>query len=221
MNKANGLFTLHGTGTGNRKQWVSVLPYVLYTLHRNRDRVSLFSIVPIPVPVSVPFPVPCTVYEPLLFILHNGFLSCESTFTSSLQDHLIFLPAATKLGQGNKFTGVCLSTGGGGGVPGQVPGGVPGRFPPPPRPGTSPRTRYPPGLGTPPRTRYTPWIRTTSGRYASYWNAFLFLTNFYFDEIKGNLAFHNCRSVRRMSELLATRGLHPQHVQPSPRSSLW
>ena len=33
----------------------------------------------------------------------------------------ILLPAATKLGQGNKFTGVCLSTGGG--VPGLVPGG--------------------------------------------------------------------------------------------------
>ena len=28
-----------------------------------------------------------------------------------------FLPAATKLGQGNKFTGVCLSTRGGGGLP--------------------------------------------------------------------------------------------------------
>ena len=32
------------------------------------------------------------------------------------------LPATTKLGQGNKFTGVCLSTGGRG-VPGLVPGG--------------------------------------------------------------------------------------------------
>ena len=43
----------------------------------------------------------------------------------------------------------------------------------PPGPGTPPRTRY-----TPPGTRYTPWssacweIRATSGRYASYWNAF-------------------------------------------------
>ena len=36
---------------------------------------------------------------------------------------LTFLLAATKLGQGNKFTGVCLSTGGGGGTwpgPGEV-----------------------------------------------------------------------------------------------------
>ena len=42
----------------------------------------------------------------------------------------------------------------------------------PPGPGTSPRTRYtPPGPGTPPGTRE---IRSTRGRYASYWNAFLF-----------------------------------------------
>ena len=40
---------------------------------------------------------------------------------------IMFLPAATKLGQGNKFTGVCLSTRGGC-VPGLVPGGgVPGQ----------------------------------------------------------------------------------------------
>ena len=38
----------------------------------------------------------------------------------------------------------------------------------------------PPGLSTPPGTKYTPpcreadsGIRSTSGRYASYWNAFL------------------------------------------------
>ena len=50
-----------------------------------------------------------------------------------------------------------------------------------------PRTRYtprpgtPPGQVCPPRTKYTPWtsacreIQATSGRYASYWNAFLLL----------------------------------------------
>ena len=65
---------------------------------------------------------------------------------------------------------VILSTGGRGQVPRQVP----------------PRTRYtprdqvhPPGPGTP-GTRYTPQssacreIRAPNGRYASYWNAFLF-----------------------------------------------
>ena len=31
---------------------------------------------------------------------------------------MVLLPAATKLGQGNKFTGVCLSTRGGGGYGG-------------------------------------------------------------------------------------------------------
>ena len=47
---------------------------------------------------------------------------------------------------------------------------------------TPPGTRYPPGPGYPPPagTRYTPpqaansGIRSTIGRYASYWNAFLF-----------------------------------------------
>ena len=58
----------------------------------------------------------------------------------------------------------------------------------PPGPSTPPGTRYtpqdqvhprdqvhPPGPGTTPRTRYPPppKIRSTSGRYASYWNAFL------------------------------------------------
>ena len=59
-----------------------------------------------------------------------------------------------------------------------------------PRPGTPPRQVHPPGPGTPwagthprpgtlPGDRYAPrssacWeIRATSGRYASYWNAFL------------------------------------------------
>ena len=60
---------------------------------------------------------------------------------------------------------------------------------PPPRPGTPPGTRYtpqnqvhPPKPGTPPKTRYTSpgssacWeIQATSGRYASYWNAFLLI----------------------------------------------
>ena len=63
------LFTLYGTGTGTgtREWWVSVLCYVLYTLHRNRDRdrETLFSIVPIPLLVPVPVLVSCSVYEPL------------------------------------------------------------------------------------------------------------------------------------------------------------
>ena len=114
-----------------------------------------------------------------------------------------FLPAATKLGQGNIFTSVCLSTGGGlpqcmlgCTTPGpdtpweQTPLGS--RHPPGTRP---PRTRHPPGSRHPlradtPGTRTpvadTPAplpeadssIRSTSCRYASYWNAFLFRIEF-------------------------------------------
>ena len=46
-------------------------------------------------------------------------------------------------------------------------------------PGTPPGPGIPPRPGTPPRTRYPPpssacrEIQATSGRYASYWNAFL------------------------------------------------
>ena len=95
---------------------------------------------------------------------------------------------------------ICLSvilfTSGGGEVPGQVPPGrytaplPPGRSTPPagtPRIRYNPPGRYTPPAGTPPHPgRYTPpWqvhpppavhagIRSTSGRYASQWNAFLF-----------------------------------------------
>ena len=144
--------------------------------------------------------------------------------------HALFYRPQRSCGQGNVFTGVCLSTGGGGGEgvclsacldaitpppdggtppdgeppprgPGRPPpdGGTPPDGEPPPRdqadpPGTrqtppwmeeSPRME---NLPPPPRTRQTPprgtrqtpreadsSIRSTSGRYASYWNAFLFL----------------------------------------------
>ena len=65
----------------------------------------------------------------------------------------VFLPPATKLGQGYVFTGVCDSVHRG--------GEYLTRYPHPPG------TRY-----TPPRTRYTPpgtrKIRSTHGRYASW-----------------------------------------------------
>ena len=48
------------------------------------------------------------------------------------------------LGQGNKFTGICLST-----------GGVPDQVPPSPRPIYTPRPGTP-EADTPPGTRYTP-----------------------------------------------------------------
>ena len=113
-----------------------------------------------------------------------------------------------KLGQGNKFTGICLSTLRGEYLVRSGPGTPPlTRYTPHTRytPQTSytpPGTRYTsPGPGTPPdqvppdqvhplgpgtlpqtsytpQTRYTPLqIWTTSGRYASYWNAFLLEEN--------------------------------------------
>ena len=54
----------------------------------------------------------------------------------------------------------------------------------PPGADTPPRSRHPPGADTPPpRSRPPPGaadssIRSTSGRYASYWNAFLYWNNF-------------------------------------------
>ena len=89
-------------------------------------------------------------------------------------------------GQGNIFTPVCHSVDRGGLPParenppchGEPP--LPGRTPParenpPCLPGRPPRDQTPPPPGPDP----PPWeadcsIRSTSGRYASYWNAFLF-----------------------------------------------
>ena len=117
------------------------------------------------------------------------------SFKDSLE-YLTYLPAATKLGRGNVFTGVCDSVhgGGGGGVSASVHAGMlpwtrdlprPGR---PPRPDTPLDQADPPGPGRPPPTRQTPSpvpgrppletdarIWSMSGRYASYWNAFLLL----------------------------------------------
>ena len=121
----------------------------------------------------------------------------------------IVLPPATKLGQGNIFSSVCQEFCPRGGVPGQVPpqSGTPTRqvhprvrytprqiHPPwagsPPW-GGSPPSRYtfeqvhPPQAGTPSRQVHPPW--SMSGRYASYWNAFLldFSDSFpYFSEIQ-------------------------------------
>ena len=55
------------------------------------------------------------------------------------------LPAATKLGQGNIFTSVCLSTGGG-----CLPQCMLGYPPQAPRTRHPPWSRHPPGAGTPP-----------------------------------------------------------------------
>ena len=101
---------------------------------------------------SYRFHVPIPLIQPLDPLLHFGG---------------IFLPAATKLGQGNIFTSVCqeFCPRGGGVLPQCMLGYTPGADTHPP---THPRTRRPP-----PREADCS-IRSTSGRYASYWNAFLF-----------------------------------------------
>ena len=43
-----------------------------------------------------------------------------------------------------------------------------------------PRSRRPPGAGNPPPREADCSIRSTSGRYASYWNAFLFVLNLFY-----------------------------------------
>ena len=79
-----------------------------------------------------------------------------------------FLPPAKDVCEGCVFTGVCLSAGG------YLPHCRMG-YTPPPGPEAEPppetRGRHPPGK---PPLAVQSGIRSTSGRYASHWNAFLF-----------------------------------------------
>ena len=85
--------------------------------------------------------------------------------------HDILLLPATKLGQGYIFTGVCdsVQTSGGAGGSASVHAGIP----PCQRPRPPSLARRPPCA-----LHAAPEIRSTSGRYASYWNAILFQTIF-------------------------------------------
>ena len=98
----------------------------------------------------------------------NVFAAVKKTFNANIDNFVIIvknsnqlmhsLPAATKLGQGNIFTSVCLSTGvgwGGGGVSGLVHAGIftlppppPREQTPPPQEQTQPGSRHPPGKQT-------------------------------------------------------------------------
>ena len=125
----------------------------------------------------------------------------------------IYLPAATKLGQGNIFTSVCQEFypqgEGGGGLPQCMLGYITPwsrQTPHPPTRHTPPRAdtpadqAHPPGPGTPPDQTHPPdqtphrsrhpreadcSIRSTSGRYSSYWNAFLSTIGFFYFLSKG------------------------------------
>ena len=101
----------------------------------------------------------------------NNTLSMDR-FRLMKRDLFAYLPAATKLGQGYVFTGVCDSVHWGGSA--SVHAWIPH---PPPR--TDPPEQTPP-RADPPQSRHPPReadaiIRLMSGRYASYWNAFLFM----------------------------------------------
>ena len=86
-------------------------------------------------------------------------------------------------GQGNIFTPVCHSVHGGGCLPQCMLGYHNPRSRHPPE--QTPPEQTPPRKQTSPEGVDTPWkadsgIRSMSGRYASYWNAFLFLYEFIF-----------------------------------------
>ena len=91
----------------------------------------------------------------------NADVSCDNGLTAKTFGEVelrVFLPAATKLGQGNVFTGVCDSVHRGGCLPqcmlGYHPAPLQQSWHPPPQEADC-------------------GIQSTSGRYASYWNAFL------------------------------------------------
>ena len=127
----------------------------------------------------------------------------------------IFTAYKRSLGQGNVFTGVCLSTWGhvclwdrGGGICLWVWGcasGSRGRVhSPPPRHTPSLDTHTPPGNTHP---RHPPW--STSGRYASYWYAFVSITTC--KRSLRRLCFYTCLSV-----ILFTGGALSGGVVPGP-----
>ena len=91
---------------------------------------------------------------------------------SCTQDTSIFTARKRSLGQGNIFAPVCHSVYGGGSTwVGTPQAGIPPWAGTPPRQVHLPWPGTPPWSGTPPATHAG--IRSTSGRYTSYWNAFL------------------------------------------------
>ena len=116
----------------------------------------------------------------------RGFKTCllPSSLLPSKKSNLVtklpLLPPANEVWGKVIFSVACVKNSVHGG------GKYLGRYTP--RAGTPPRQVHPPAGTTPPPIRYipTPWagtpprsnacweIRATSGRYASYWNAFLF-----------------------------------------------
>ena len=86
-------------------------------------------------------------------MFHPAGTSLNSAFFENISKLWSFLPAATKLGQGNVFTGVCDSVNRGG-LPQCMP---PRSSHPPPPPVHAPWSRHPPCM--PPRSRHLPGSR--------------------------------------------------------------
>ena len=115
--------------------------------------------------------------------------NCKQASVGLERTYHTWLPATTKLGQGNVFTGICdsvnrgcLSTPGADPPKCRHPEGADTPPLPPPTPGSRhPQSRHPPrSRHTHPREQTPPRetdssIQSTSGRYASYWNAFLLI----------------------------------------------
>ena len=110
------------------------------------------------------------------------------------------------LGQGCIFTGVCDSVHRGGSA--SVHAGIP--HPPsrqPPRTSHPPRTRHPPDQAPPPprSSRAYLEIRSTSGRYTSYWNAILYFPNFALTDLRGS----GCNFMQFLGKFDKTVCWHP------------
>ena len=128
-------------------------------IHSNDLAVDIFFMLP----VDIDYLISLNALNVFLLLFVHIFTTTNYTDTH-------FITARKRsLGQGNIFTPVCHSV-----HRGVLPQCMLGYHHPP-------RTRHPPGAD-PPGTRHPPpeqsracWeIRSTSGRYASYWNAILF-----------------------------------------------
>ena len=71
------------------------------------------------------------------------------------------------------------------------------------------------GVYTPPDTSPTFPLRSTSGRYPSYWNAFLFLPPA--TVVAERLCFHRCLSVHRGQVYTSPRHTPPLDRHPAPQ----
>ena len=171
----------------------------------------------------------CRLFTASVPSLLNSSVHSHVRHVSNLKENFwTFLPAATKLGQGNILqASVILSTGGclpqcmlGCQPPPDqadsplVPEIPPTRqtHPPPPGPGRPPWDQRPPLDQRPPQEADAS-IRSMSGQYASYWNAFLFgecsdnSVNCNYSSCLGELFFKFLEIISTLTRFYNTSGL--------------